>query len=177
LLVGSSSFIVAFKGAAMHSKIARSRFTLRFAVASPCWRWLLLAVVLLCPSCSNGLNKVRGKVTYDGQLIKGAVVAFHPKDGNKTDAFHPTGITDENGVFTLNTQNDAGAPVGEYRVTVIWYDESGESADKSPKRMGGLPDRPDRLKGRYADPEKSGLTAVITSGNNEIPAFELKKVD
>jgi hypothetical protein len=41
----------------------------------------------------------------------------------------------------------------------------------------GIPERIDRLKGRYADPDKSDLKAVITSGQNELKPFELKKVD
>jgi hypothetical protein len=160
----------------MQSKTARSWLILRFPPLSHSPRWLLLTVVLLCPACSSGLNKVRGKVLYDGQPIKGATVALHPKNQTQANAFHPTGVTGEDGVFILSTQNDAGAEAGEYRVTVVWYDESAELADKSTQRMGGMPDRPDRLKGRYADPEKSGLTAVIKPGDNDLE-FKLQKVD
>src|SRR3954464_14548489 len=86
------------------------------------WRWLLLAAVLLCPSCSNGLNTVRGKVLFEGKPIKNAVVAFHPKGETSGTASHPTGVTDENGVFTLSTQKDSGAPTGEYQITVMWLE-------------------------------------------------------
>jgi hypothetical protein len=140
-------------------------------------RWLLLTAVLLCPSCSGGLNTVRGKVLYDGKPIKNAVVAFHPKDDNSAAAFHPTGVTDANGVFTLSTQKDAGAPAGEYRVTVLWMEAEAGATDQPTKISQGIPARTDRLKGKYADPATSGLKAVIKSGDNEIPQFELEKVD
>jgi len=137
-------------------------------------RWLVLAAVLACPACSGGLQTVRGKVIYDGNPIKGAVVIFHPKTGDAVTALRPSGVTDENGVFTLATQKDPGAPAGEYQVTVIWPEPRAATDDKIPI---GIPDAPDRLKGRYADPEKSGLAATIKSGPNELAPFELKKVD
>src|SRR5262245_8983656 len=87
-------------------------------------RWLVLTLVLLCPACS-GLHTVRGKVLYQGKPIKNAVVSFHPKNDDPH-ALRPTGFTDENGVFTLSTQSNAGAPAGEYLVTVVWLDDSGE---------------------------------------------------
>jgi hypothetical protein len=137
-------------------------------------RWLVLAAALACPACSGGLNTVRGKVLYKGEPIKGAVVAFHPKNDDSAAAFRPTGFTDENGVFTLSTQKDSGAPAGEYRVTVIWLDEPAEPVGSAVSLSQGIPDRPDRLKGRYADPAKSGLTAVIRSGANELEPFKLE---
>jgi hypothetical protein len=137
-------------------------------------RWLMLAALLSLPACSGGLHPVRGKVLYKGEPIKGAVVAFHPKNDDNATAIRPTGLTDENGVFTLSTQKDAGAPAGEYRVTVLWLEEPAPKADKP----AGFPEPPsapvDRLMGRYADPSKSGLTAVIRSGTKDLEPFELK---
>lgn len=140
-------------------------------------RWLLLAAVLCCPSCSGGLNTVRGKVLYDGKPIKGAVVALHPKGGDSVAALRPTGVTDENGVFVLSTQKDAGAAAGDYEVTVLWYDAPPAPVDKPAQLPQGMPVRPDRLKGRYSDPAKSGLKATIKPGANELEPFNLEKVD
>jgi hypothetical protein len=136
--------------------------------------WLLLAAIVACPACSGGRHPVRGKVLIDGNPVKGAVVTFHPKNDSSTGALRPTGLTDENGVFTLSTQNETGALAGEYRVGVIWLSERPATTDKLQQ---GISESTDQLKGRYADPEKSGLTAVIKSGANELAPFELKKVD
>ena len=152
----------------MPSKIAR--FRLLNSIRS--WHVLAVAVALLLPSCSGGLSTVRGKVLYDGKPIKNAVVTFHPKSGDNT-AMRPTGNTDENGVFTLGTQNATGAPAGEYRVTIRWLDED----PNAPRKLEGIAERPDRLKGRYADPEQSKFIVTIKSGTNELEPFKLDKVD
>jgi len=145
----------------------------RFPARPKFGHWLLLAAVLLCPSCSGGLHKVRGKVLYKGQPIKGAVVAFHPKGDAGESPLNPTGLTDEEGVFTLSTQKDAGAPAGEYVVTVLWLDVAA-STNKPGQMPEGMPRSVDKLGRRYADPAKSGLTAVIKPGKNELEPFDLK---
>jgi hypothetical protein len=152
------------------------RRSARLAISPGRAIWLVLALTALCPACSGGRNKVTGKVIYDGSPIKNAVVSFHPKNADAS-ALRPTGVTDENGVFNLTTQNEDGALAGEYRVTVVWLEETPDNSSKSV----GLPEPPkapaDKLKGRYGDPEKSELNVTIKSGRNELPPFELKKVD
>jgi hypothetical protein len=146
-----------------------------FALSPARWaRWLTLAGALACPACSGGLHTVRGKVLYDGSPIKGAVVIFHPKGGDSVTALRPTGVTDENGVFSLVTIKDDGAPTGDYQVTVTWPEPRAPAGDKLSQ---GMPETVDRLKGRYANPETSGLTATIKQGANELAPFELKKVE
>src|SRR5579872_832601 len=116
-----------------------ARLTLRYGV--------LFVAVLLCPSCSGGLNKVRGKVLYQGKPIKGAVVALHPKGSDSDSPLNPTGITDDVGVFTLSTQKDSGAPAGEYVVTIVWLAEPAPPTKPIKKPMGtqeGLPEKVDR---------------------------------
>ena len=116
---------------------------------------------------------MRGKVLYQDKPIKGAVVTFHPKGEDKDPALRPTGTTDENGIFTLMTQNSSGAATGEYRVSIRWLEAASAATDK-PLGMGqGLSLPVDRLKGQYADPEKSGLTAVVKSDVKELE-FNLK---
>jgi hypothetical protein len=134
------------------------------------WRWLLLVAVMLCPAC-GGLQEVRGKVLFQGKPIKNAVVTFHPKNDNGT-AIRPTGHTDENGVFTLSSQNESGALAGDYLVSIIWREEIPTPPGKISMEAPAPP--PDKLEGRYADPASSGLTATIKRGANEIEPFELK---
>jgi hypothetical protein len=135
----------------------------------------LLAVVFLCPACSGGLNKVSGKVLFQGKPMKGAVVAFHLKGETNGSAPNPTGITDENGVFTLSTVRDSGAPAGEYLVTVILLNDPAASAGATSIGLSeGKAKSVDRFQGRYSNPATSGLTAVIKSGeNNELEPFNL----
>jgi hypothetical protein len=56
-----------------------------------------------------------------------------------------------------------GAPAGEYRVVVEW------PAYRRGRNIG-----PDRLMGKFAKPETSGLKATIEPGPNGLPPFELK---
>src|SRR5579871_5417169 len=102
------------------------RFPARLTFSPRCGVWLVLALTALCPACSGGRRKVTGKVLYDGKPIKNAAVSFHPTGGDSVSALRPTGLTDENGVFTLITQNEDGAPAGEYRVTVLWLEEAAD---------------------------------------------------
>jgi hypothetical protein len=137
--------------------------------------WLPLAAALFCVSCSgNKLNTVQGKVLYQGQAAKGAQVVFHPKGKDDLLTIRPTGITGEDGTFTLTSGKDAGAPAGEYVVTIIWPEEP-PAAKNAPKiTMEGPPTPPDRLKGRYANREASTFTAVIKSGANQLEPFDLR---
>ncbi|HZT79430.1 MAG TPA: hypothetical protein VFA26_04390, partial [Gemmataceae bacterium] len=54
-------------------------------------RWLPLLAALLCAACSSGLHPVRGKVTYQGQPARGAVVTFHPRGDDGLTAVRPSG--------------------------------------------------------------------------------------
>lgn len=84
----------------------------------------LVAVVYLsgCGSDAPKINTVpvTGRVTYNGQPVAGATVAFIP---NNPDGRPAQGVTDEQGVYTLTTYvgpNDqpAGAEPGDYKVTI-----------------------------------------------------------
>lgn len=161
----------------MHGKTARFTSTLQFLAHLHRRRWLLLGLVLLCPACSGGLINVKGKVLYDNKPIKNAVVSFHLKgEGEGVSAINPTGLTDENGEFTLKTQSDTGAVAGEYLVTILWLEEP-PPADPSRGMPEGKGGRSDRLRGRYANPETSGLKVVIKSDTKELEPFNLAKVD
>src|SRR5881409_1494611 len=65
--------------------------------------------------------KVSGVVTLDGQPYKNAVVSFQPisSEGNPNPGRGSTGLTDENGRYTLVTDDGhTGAVVGKHRVRI-----------------------------------------------------------
>jgi hypothetical protein len=128
---------------------------------------------VLGTSCGGGLNHVEGKVLYKGEPAKGAIVVFHPKAEDNLTTRRPSGIVGEDGTFTLSTQRPGdGAAAGEYLVTVVWPEEARPA--KPTFNTEPPPDPPDRLKGHYADRAKSGLSAVVNPGNNQLPPFEVK---
>jgi hypothetical protein len=90
------------------------------------------------------------------------VIFHHEGDwGDKT--ILPQAVTDDEGRFVLATYAaEDGAPAGDYKVTIEWFSGRG-------KKSG-----PDKLGGRFAKPETSGLKAHIEKGKNEIPVFDLK---
>src|SRR6185369_11070031 len=85
-------------------------------------------------SGSKTLYPVEGKVVHKGKEINGAVVTFHPKDGDPVTAIRPIGLTGEDGKFKLTTGQNPGAPAGEYIVTFIWPKEK-EATKKEKKVM------------------------------------------
>jgi hypothetical protein len=105
----------------------------------------------------------KGQVLVNGQPAKGVMVIFHHVGdwGDKT--IVPQGLTDDEGRFVLATYGvEDGAPAGDYKVTIEW------PAFRRKKSA------PDKLGGRFAKAETSGLTAHIESSDNELPPFDLK---
>jgi hypothetical protein len=131
--------------------------------------WLLLALALC--SCSARHNTVQGKVLYQGKPAKGALVVFYPKGNDSLTAIPATGVAGEDGTFALSSGQNAGAVAGEYVVTVTWPEEPKDSTKIS---MEPPPPPPDRLKGRYANRETSGLSATVKSGTNQLEPFDLR---
>jgi hypothetical protein len=142
------------------------------SLGSPWW-WPVLLAALCCLSCSRGakLNEVRGKVLYKDQPLAGALVTFHPKEGNEVTAVRPTGFTAEDGTFTLTSGQKSGAAAGEYVVTII-CSELPKDAKKGMSTIGI--DSQDRLQGAYANRAASKITVEIKEGPNELAPFDLK---
>jgi hypothetical protein len=116
-------------------------------------------------------------VLYQDKPVAGAVVSFHPRGGDPLKALRPSGVTDAEGVFHLTTGKDTGAPAGDYDVTVIWPAEPAKPAPGSKKVFSTSTDEPsppDRLKGRYADPKTSSLSATVKTGRTQLEPFRLK---
>jgi hypothetical protein len=127
------------------------------------------ALTLACVSCGTGNNlyPVSGKVMYRGSPASGAVVTFcRPGDG-PTDEPTIMGVVREDGTFELVCGSlGRGAPPGEYDVLIEWKRVTGQGQRRP--QMG-----PDRLKGRYADPSRPRLHAVVKPETNELPLFVL----
>jgi len=120
---------------------------------------------------TSPVHPVRGRVLFNGKPAAHAQVTFHPVGDAGRDAVRPTGRADDQGYFTLTSFRDGdGAAAGEYRVTVVRY-------LARPARTGSKAEdtvTANYLPARYAGAESSRLTAVVSPGTNELPAFDLK---
>ena len=143
----------------------------RISIKSVPFSCVLLAV-LGCGADDGRIEvyPVHGKVLVKGQPAEGATVTFYSTTtgGEATKAPIPTATTDANGEFHLRSyeEND-GAPAGEFKVTVVW-------PAPPPANASGIFEVKDRLASRFADPQKTTLSAKVAEGENEIPPFELQ---
>jgi hypothetical protein len=121
------------------------------------------------------LYPVTGLVKFEGELVEGAKLTFHPVSSaavkGAATAQQPVTLyamarTGSDGKFTLSTFGSAdGAPAGEYRVAIEWRKLVGSGEDQA---IG-----PNILPARYVDPETSGLKVTIQKRANELAPFEL----
>ena len=126
-------------------------------------------LALVCASCGNKNNiyPVSGKVTYKGAPAAGATVFLRRQGGEPMNDHLIMGIVQEDGFFELVCGSlGKGAYAGEYDVMIEWKRVTGQ-------RKGGPQHGPDQLKGRYADPKRPRLHAVVRAEANELPPFEL----
>jgi hypothetical protein len=132
--------------------------------------WYALALMAIaCASCgkSNHLYPVFGTVTYKGSPAAGAAVFFHRQGGDPMNEHAIMGIVKGDGSFTLVCGSlGNGAPAGEYDVLIAW--QQAQNHGKGLAHRGR-----DRLKGRYADPKRPRLHAVVQAASNHLFPFEL----
>lgn len=149
--------------------------------------WALSVLLLAAIGCSGPVDerpktaKVRGKVTYNGKPVEGAVVSFVSDDVPRA----ATGKTDANGEFTLTTYEPGdGAIIGTYKVAIT--KPAGEAAADD---AGYDPDNPNpqyekqmektepagksEIPAKYADPKTSGLTATVEDKEENYFEFNL----
>ena len=150
--------------------------------------------VLVLTGCSDPdarYSRVEGTVTYNGQPVEAASVTFLPTGGELEPA---SGHTDVNGRFVLTSSRAArggsGALPGEYTViiskVVVSPDPDFEAlkqgqitqeeyerrlSRKTPADQERL--RRNHLPAKYADRDRSGLTATVVSGKNPPLNFDL----
>ncbi len=121
-------------------------------------------------SCSRNphdLYPVSGKVTYNGAPAAGAAVFFYRQGADPIREQTVMGIVQRDGSFELVCgPYGRGAPPGNYDVGLEWKPIVGQ--------RNGNPQRgPDRFGGRYSDPRRSTLHAVVAARTNNLPPFEL----
>jgi len=115
---------------------------------------LLAVLALAIVGCGPNLSGVTGTVKYKGEPLKSGAITFIPDKGRPSSGKIVNGEIVE---VTTNQAND-GLPPGHYKVHI----QSVSNPDDMYAEHESL------IPLRYGDPEKSGLTADIKSGPNEL---------
>jgi hypothetical protein len=129
----------------------------------------VIAAVMVGCSQKETFNPVQGKVLYQGQPLAGALVSFHPEDGNGRVA---TGYTKEDGTFKAVTGEVEGAKPGTYRITIMCQVPIKTKTEGM--SFGGMEETEDRLKGAYAIRDASKISVKVKEGPNQLEPFDLK---
>jgi len=123
----------------------------------------LILLCLLTTGCGSkdGLSRVKGKVTLNGQPLEGATVEFHPAgEGGAPSA----GVTDAKGRYELMyTFDTSGVAPGEHVVSI-------RTAETCFDDQGNEFEREERVPAKYNT--QTELKRVVVPGRNTID-FEL----
>lgn len=139
--------------------------------AKRCWSLLVAGLLFGCLGCSQSSDlpktaSAHGVVKFQGKPLPKANIMFIPTSGPVA-----SGVTDEQGHFTLVTQGQSGATIGSHRVTIqASVPKNGDKAvsvdpasgtEISVETISIVPEK-------YGNPHQSGLTATVASkGPNE----------
>lgn len=151
-----------------------------------------VSFVALC-GCGRGstpLAPAKGVITLEGAPLVGGTVTFATVSGQVA-----MGTTNDQGEFTLKTGDRAGAPVGECKVSVSEPPKRAALDDSQTRKLsaedvykmqhGGRLQPADaasqsdpgsqkpQLPLKYSNPEKSGLTATVSTDAKK-NVFEFK---
>jgi hypothetical protein len=146
-------------------------------------------VALSLSSCARSdgppLYPVHGKVMYKGQPAAGATVILRRLDPElNTTPPVAAGQVDDEGRFSVAVdERGEGAPAGRYAVLIQWRKkvEGGEEPKPAAKkgRRFVVPDKPelipDRLEGRYMNPDRSPFRVEVKPGENDLEPFDVSK--
>ncbi|MDO5310163.1 MAG: carboxypeptidase-like regulatory domain-containing protein [Planctomycetia bacterium] len=141
---------------------------------------LVVAMTTLFVGCKGGSIKtemVTGKITLDGEPVADAKIVFSPVGSGES----ASGVSDAEGVYTLTTNGGApgkGALVGEYQVGIVKQEnvapqptkeelEAASAAGEDISRKYPA-EMKDIIPTKYVIPARSGLTASVKAGKNEI---------
>lgn len=126
---------------------------------------LIFALIVLsgCGATNTALVPVSGIVTMNGQPVAELIVTFTPT--GETLGNGALGGTDTGGRFTLmDVRGDAGAYVGEYRVSLYptpTGDTAGLPTDVVSSGAAGIP-------AIFLDPNNSPLRAIVPKSGAEV---------
>jgi hypothetical protein len=139
-----------------------------------CASWRIAGVLTVCAAClaatgcSDGLGRVSGQVSLDGQPIRAGkdgarvTVQFFPANGVGPNG---VGLADENGIYTIGMGSKFGVPPGDYIVTCY----VSEPAAATSKRIADP---------KYGNAKTSDLRLSVQSGKNQfdIPLKSVSKM-
>jgi hypothetical protein len=158
-------------------------FRFCFLCASAPLRELLAVCIaaVCCAGCGQrnplGTVPVGGKVTYNGQPVESATVAFNP-DGDGRPA---TAITAPDGSYSLTTLNWPGAVPGQYTVVVRKSNVALASTQpvtmEEALKLNNRPPPPPKelLPAKYSDAAKSPLKVEVKKASKN--AIDLPLAD
>lgn len=108
-----------------------------------------------------------GVVTFKGRPVVDAELTFFPEDQSYPDSVRPKAKSTEGGKFEVWTyvQGD-GAPVGNYKVTVI-HNEVSVSKNTIVAKPNDLPEK-------LSKRQTTDIQVKIVAGKNEIPSIDIK---
>lgn len=124
----------------------------------------LLAGVLSLSACDSGPHggprvptyPIVGQVLVDGAPAENLQVVCHSTNGDAAVPISISAYTDAEGRFSISTyEGGDGAPAGNYALTFVWGQIN---------LMSGRYGPPDKLNGKYADPETSAFTVEVAEG-------------
>ncbi|MCC9601302.1 carboxypeptidase regulatory-like domain-containing protein [Stieleria sp. JC731] len=132
---------------------------------------LVAAILIACSGCEKDqsipVHPAQGTLTVNGQPATGAIVGLHPISGDFDErGTRPAGQVKADGAFTLSSfAKGDGAPAGQYNVSIFW-----------PQHPEHTDPGEDRLMGKYAKPESSGVSIQIKEGSNMLEPIVLENV-
>jgi hypothetical protein len=116
---------------------------------------------------------VKGTMTYDKKSPEGAMIVFHPLNGDAAGStIRPSAVVQKDGSFVPTTYNHGdGLPAGEYALTIFWPRPPGKGEVEGEAGGGGE----NRLPAKYGKPETSGLKVVIDKQATELKPINLTR--
>ncbi|VTS02577.1 Putative secreted protein OS=Rhodopirellula sp. SWK7 GN=RRSWK_05138 PE=4 SV=1 [Gemmata massiliana] len=139
-------------------------------------RLVLLSALLFASGCGGGpqFAEAEGTVTKGGAPLKNVRVEFWPQ----TDGPKSTGVTDEQGHYTLKSEDGrtVGAVVGAHTIVLkdlnLYGDKFlGRKAENMPTLNPGAKER---FAKTYSDAAKTDLKKTVTAGEKNVINIEVK---
>jgi hypothetical protein len=133
-----------------------------------CRTGLVCAALILLAGCGRSKppeTVVRGQILYRGEPLSGGLIVFAPNPDRGSDGPIATASLNNDGSFTLTTDDGKPIAAGWYRIAVAPKAGSQE-VPTAGRPFPGLPMK-------YRNPGLSGLTAEVKSGADNVICFDL----